>query len=208
MNVDLRDAKQTLKTITDYFTGPPPEAPSDFVGPLPPAFLSQARCAVLETELYTALKFVKDNNCNDYHSVLRLFLGSSNARSMFPETAHLLSIVSVLPIGTATVERLFSLMKLIKTRLRKRLQDATLSDIIMLAMNANYSTFHGFPVDHLKQFVDDWYALPHKIHFASMGEYLQARDTIVAMRDYLLKNRRVLASAMRSANAGLLQEQS
>jgi hypothetical protein len=205
VDVDISDAQSTLKKITDYFSGPAPETPSNFNGPLPPPFLSQARCAVLESELYAALKFVKDNKCTDYHSVLRLFLGSSSARSAFPETAHLLSIVSVLPMGTATVERLFSFMKLIKTRLRKQLKDATLSDIIMLAMNAKYSVSHGFPVHLLKKFVDDWNGLEHKIHFASMDEYLQARDSIGAMRQYLLKNRRVLASAMRAANAGLLQ---
>ena len=151
-----------------------------------------------------ALKLIKDNHCEDHQSVLRLF-SSPNVQSMFPETAHLLSIVSVLPIGTATVERLFSLMKIIKTRLRKRLQDATLSDIIMLAMNAKFSEFYGFSLDDMKRFVDDWNTLGHLVHFASMDEYLQARDSINAMRGYLHDNRRVLINAMRAANAGLLQ---
>jgi len=203
--VDLSNAKSTLKKITDYFGGPAPEALSNFLGPLPPPFLSQSRCTVLESELCAALKFIKLNKCVDYCSVLRLFLGNSNTRSAFPETTHLLSIIAVLPIGTATVERLFSFTKLVKTRLRKKLKDATFADIAMLAMNAKYSVSHGFPVDHLKKFVDDWKCLDHKIYFASMDEYLQRLGTISALRQHLLNNRRILLGAMRTANAGQVQ---
>ena len=39
-----------------------------------------------------------------------------------------------LPVGTATVERLFSEMKLVKTRLRNRLSDSNLSRLMRIAI--------------------------------------------------------------------------
>ena len=47
---------------------------------------------------------------------------------MYPLFYQLLKLVIVLPIATATVERCFSAMKLVKTCLRIRLNDDSLSD--------------------------------------------------------------------------------
>ena len=44
----------------------------------------------------------------------------------FPNLANLASIALVLPVTTATVERSFSDMKLVKTRLRSRMGEDTL----------------------------------------------------------------------------------
>jgi len=49
-----------------------------------------------------------------------------DASASFPSLAKLAAILLVLPVTTATVERTFSSMKLIKTRLRNRMGDATL----------------------------------------------------------------------------------
>jgi len=195
-DVDLSAAKSALKTVTDYYSSCPRGAP---------AFLTPERCAALEAELYPALKLIKETECTTYQDVMRLFLGCVNTRSMFPETAHFLSIVSVLPIGTATVERLFSLMKLIKTRFRKNLHDATLSDTIMLAMNGRYSVERGIPLDALAQYVNDWNAVDHNLYFADITVYLEARGAVLSMREYSHRNRSVMTGIMKSANAGLFQ---
>ena len=47
-------------------------------------------------------------------------------RQMFPNIVKLMSIFLCLPVSTASVERSFSSMKTIKTRLRNRLTDASL----------------------------------------------------------------------------------
>ena len=47
---------------------------------------------------------------------------------MYPLFYQLLKLVIVLSIATATVERCFSAMKLVKTCLRNRLNDDNLSD--------------------------------------------------------------------------------
>ena len=46
----------------------------------------------------------------------------------------LLNIMLTLPVGTATVERSFSQMKMIKTRLRNQLSDANLQHLIKVAI--------------------------------------------------------------------------
>ena len=46
---------------------------------------------------------------------------------LFPEMFELLNILLALPLGTASVERSFSQMKLVKTRLRSRLNDSNLA---------------------------------------------------------------------------------
>ena len=58
--------------------------------------------------------------------VLSQLLGNSDIAAAFPNLAKLASILEVLPVTTATVERTFSSMKLIKTRLRSRMGEQTL----------------------------------------------------------------------------------
>ena len=54
--------------------------------------------------------------------------------SIFPEMFKLLNILLSLPVGTATVERSFSQMKLIKTRLRSRISDHNLARLMRIAI--------------------------------------------------------------------------
>lgn len=53
---------------------------------------------------------------------------------LFPEMFKLLNIILVLPVGTASVERSFSQMKQIKTRLRNRFNDANLPRLMRIAI--------------------------------------------------------------------------
>jgi hypothetical protein len=50
---------------------------------------------------------------------------------MYPLFYRLLKLVIVLPVATATVERCFSAMKLVKTFLRNHLNDDSLSDDVI-----------------------------------------------------------------------------
>ncbi len=60
---------------------------------------------------------------------------STNAYTdIFPEIFKLLNILLTLPVGTATVERSFSQMKLIKTRLRSRISDANLARLMRITI--------------------------------------------------------------------------
>ncbi len=51
------------------------------------------------------------------HQVLSRLICEGDVAATFPNLSKLASILSVLPVTTATVERTFSSMKLIKTRL-------------------------------------------------------------------------------------------
>ena len=51
-----------------------------------------------------------------------------------PETQKLLNITMALPVGTASVERSFSQMKLIKTRLCSRLSHSNLEHLMKIAI--------------------------------------------------------------------------
>ena len=53
---------------------------------------------------------------------------------IFSEMFKLMNIILALPVGTATVERSFSQMKMIKTRLRNRLNDSNLTRLMRIAI--------------------------------------------------------------------------
>ncbi len=53
---------------------------------------------------------------------------------IFPEVDNLAKILLALPVGTATVERSFSHMKMIETRLRNRLSDENLTHLMRIAI--------------------------------------------------------------------------
>ena len=54
--------------------------------------------------------------------------------SMFPNLFRLAEIAVCLPVTTASVERSFSHMKMIKTKLRNRLNESSLHHLMMIAI--------------------------------------------------------------------------
>ena len=53
---------------------------------------------------------------------------------IFPETFKMMNIFPVLPIGTASVEQSFSHLKMIKTRLRSRLSDCSVAQVMRISI--------------------------------------------------------------------------
>ena len=66
--------------------------------------------------------------------VLQSMQATEAYRGIFPQTFTLLNILLALSIGTATVERSFSEMKIVKTRLRNRLSDCNLARLMKIAV--------------------------------------------------------------------------
>ena len=62
------------------------------------------------------------------------FLASSALVAGFPNLEYLARLALVLPVTTATVERSFSDIKLIKTRLRSRLGEETLNHTMQITI--------------------------------------------------------------------------
>ena len=54
--------------------------------------------------------------------------------NIFPKIFKLLDILLTLPVGTETVERSFSQMKMVKTRLRSKLNDVNLARLMRIAI--------------------------------------------------------------------------
>ena len=54
--------------------------------------------------------------------------------TVFPNIFKLLDILLTLTVGTATTERSFSLLKMVKTRLRSRLNDVNLARLMRVAI--------------------------------------------------------------------------
>ena len=57
-------------------------------------------------------------------------------KAMFPNLNKIASIGLKIPISTASVERSFSQMKMIKTQLRHSLSDCSLSHLMRIAIEA------------------------------------------------------------------------
>ncbi len=69
-----------------------------------------------------------------FQEVFEAMLLSDAYSEIFPEVYNLAKILLALPIGTATIERSFSHMKMIKTRLRNRLSDENLTHLMRIAI--------------------------------------------------------------------------
>ena len=63
-------------------------------------------------------------------NVTRALMENSTLSSSFPNLVTLAKIVSILPVAAATVERSFSSMNLVKTRLRSQLLCDTLDPVL------------------------------------------------------------------------------
>ena len=55
-------------------------------------------------------------------------------KSIFPQMFSLMNILLAIPMSTATVERSFSPMKLVKNRLRNQLSDVSLPQLMRIAI--------------------------------------------------------------------------
>ena len=70
---------------------------------------------------------------------------------------RLLRLVLTLPVSTATTERAFSAMKLVKTRLRSKMDDEFLADSLVLYIEREIA--ETFSTDSI---IDDFYSLKHR----------------------------------------------
>ena len=86
-----------------------------------------------EWKLFRRLIFTQYKN-NSLHEVLSKLISRGDIAAAFPNLSRLAGIISVLPVTTATVERSFSSMKLIKTRLRNRMGDDTLENSMRICI--------------------------------------------------------------------------
>ena len=87
--------------------------------------------AEAEWKIFRRILFTQHRSDSGLQKIVTTFLASSALVAGFPNLA---SLAMVLPVTTATVERSFSDMKLIKTRLRSRLGEETLNHTMRISI--------------------------------------------------------------------------
>ena len=85
------------------------------------------------------------------HGLLKEMNLDETICSVYPNCYKLFYYLLLLPLSTACLERLFSKMKLIKTRLRNNLSQSTLENLLFIATEAP-KDFHD---DHYEHFVNE-----------------------------------------------------
>ena len=83
-------------------------------------------------------------NLNTISKLARLMVGTKKHLA-FPLVYRLLKLVLVLPIATASVERCFSAMKIVKTILRNRIGDEFMNDCIICFVKPEF--IYAIPIE-------------------------------------------------------------
>ena len=86
-----------------------------------------------EWKLFRRVIFIQYKS-STLQQVLSRLIGSGDISAAFPNLSKLAAVLEVLPVTTATVERTFSNMKLIKTRLRSRMGEDTLEHTMRICI--------------------------------------------------------------------------
>ncbi|XP_051797021.1 zinc finger MYM-type protein 1-like [Acanthochromis polyacanthus] len=103
-----------------------------------------------EDKLQTELKvFHMSYSCPSPVSVASLLsvVRENNAHLVFPNLTELLKTYGTLPVSTATVERSFSKLKLVKTKLRTLCTEERLSELLLLAIEKDIPINHSEVID-------------------------------------------------------------
>ncbi|KAJ9441500.1 hypothetical protein DIPPA_05377 [Diplonema papillatum] len=197
--IDLVAAKKELGHILAHYSGPHTfkncsEEKTDIVACGP--FLSENRRTALLHELEPFCAEIVRQQWASLEDVMLGLLKSSNLSTAFPETNNLFAIAVVLPMGTASVERVFSNMKRVLTKARKRLHEQTLTDVLMLGLNGPYERGSGIPRSAMEAYLNAWIASPRTLNFATWPEYEACVDKVGVMRKNMMTNPRLLQSAL------------
>ena len=113
----------------------------------------------VKAEWKTLKHYLTKKPQEDMASQLHELVTNETLISMLPHLNTLESICLTIPIGTASVERSFSQMKMIKTRLRNRLGEKSLSHLMKIAI-ASPEKLSESDLDNI---VDIWYRKSRRI---------------------------------------------
>ena len=83
---------------------------------------------------------------------LKELFSNDMMRTLFPNLSKVATISPSIPVATASVERSFSRMKLIKTCLRGSLNDTSLSHLMKIAIESPAELTDS----HVAEFIDIW----------------------------------------------------
>ena len=115
---------------------------------VPPGAMVPLPCTEWKTFRQLLVKQPQDTTA----SQLKELVSNDMLKAMFPNLNKIASIGLTIPVSTASVERSFSQMKMIKTRLRNSLSDCSLSHLMRFAIEAT----EVLSESDLEEIVDVW----------------------------------------------------
>ena len=97
----------------------------------------------LLTEWTAFLEFIQPLSAESrtISALIKLFKKDLGLKAVYPNISKMLAVAGTLPLSTATVERVFSQVKLIKTDHRSSLKQSTLNDLLMVKLNGSDDLF-------------------------------------------------------------------
>ena len=113
----------------------------------------------IRTEWMIFRRYITWQPKEDTMKLLKELATNSMLVEMFPHLIDLAKVSLSIPVGTASVERSFSRMKMIKTRLRNRLGEQNLAHLMRFAIE----TPEKLPDDIVESVVDIWNRKPRHI---------------------------------------------
>ena len=113
----------------------------------------------LPTEWKTFRRYITNQPREDIKEQLKELSTNSMMQTMFPNLSILANVCLTIPVGTASVERSFSHMKMVKSRLRNRLGEANLSYLMKIALESP----EALSDEELEQIVTVWTRKPRRI---------------------------------------------
>ena len=113
----------------------------------------------LPTEWKTFQRYITNQPREDIKEQLKELSTNSMMQTTFPNLSILANVCLTIPVGTASVERSFSHMKMVKSRLRNRLGEANLSYLMKIALESP----EALSDEELEQIVTVWTRKPRRI---------------------------------------------
>ena len=104
------------------------------------------------TEWKTFQRYITNQPKEDLNGQLKELSANPTLHIMCPSLSTLAKVCLTIPVGTASVERSFSQMKMIKSRLRNRLGETNLSHLMKIAIESP----QNLSDEELEQIVDIW----------------------------------------------------
>ncbi|PRQ27878.1 putative HAT dimerization domain, ribonuclease H-like domain-containing protein [Rosa chinensis] len=98
-------------------------------------FALDMECGYFLTDIQKDARFSKTNSVSD----LCRRLVETRKSAFFPMIYRLICLILTLPVSTATTERTFSSMNIIKSRLRNKMEDDFLDDLMVLYIEKEFA---------------------------------------------------------------------
>lgn len=182
---ELQPSLKQLNLFLDYYSSARSISFEGLTIPVAP-LLSQAQVKKVQSELKSALKVISqhDDWCN-FSDVAAGFLDRRLLLDAYPETCRVFQLGIICPLGSASCERLFSKMKLLRTRLRCSLQDETLEELLFIDLELPWDIHTGVSSADLSIFVEKFRnANARRISkFAPFHLYSRVVDAVLSVRN-------------------------